>query len=429
MPKRIISDVTWKSKKVRTIQPPEFRAEYAWIMPAVEDNGVFECDPESLWADAYALARPGWTPGRVKELLDELIRVGLLIRYEAQGKTWCYLVGSDKPGHLPAPSMRNSKFPLPSSYDKPSQSLGKSYDEPSLPLTSPTESFLGIGIGPGIGPGLGSGLGSGSGHGTGEGEALALATQHSMTLQKNTKQKHTERESVEKDDNDKSISLAEYLYFCMDKLNPDAILNAPAKWKQYWAGDIGKLLSTYTASQVSEIIKESQLNPTFRKYVVRGKGLADMAESIWTHLVEHGGYPNEPGESDEDVEESDDSDSEADEEDEATPGSDDDEQDDEEEARCLDDLVTVWKLNSGKHVSILDFRDILRDEKLPIRDPINYVAKVIRWTLQSWPERGKLKSGSQTFARRFREIQEAFAISMSGPESSSPPVDPLEEEF
>jgi hypothetical protein len=250
-----------------------------------------------------------------------------------------------------------------------------------------------------------------------------------MTLQKNTKQKHTERESVEKDDNDKSISLAEYLYFCMDKLNPDAIHNAPAKWKQYWAGDIGKLLSTYTASQVSEIIKESQLNPTFRKYVVRGKGLADMAESIWTHLVEHGGYPNEPGESDEDVEESDDSDSEADEEDEATPGSDDDEQDDEEEARCLDDLVTVWKLNSGKHVSILDFRDILRDEKLPIRDPINYVAKVIRWTLQSWPERGELKFGSQTFARRFREIQEAFAISMSGPESSSPPVDPSEEEF
>jgi hypothetical protein len=303
MPKRIISDITWKSKKVRNIQPPEFRAEYAWIMSAVEDNGVFEYDPEPLWADAYALARPGWTPERVKELLDELIRVGLLIRYEAQGKTWCYLVGSDKPGHLPAPSMRNSKFPLPSSYDKPSQSLGKSYDEPSLPLASPTESFLGSGIG------IGSGIGSGSGPGTGEGESLALATLHSMaTLQKNTKQKNTERESVEKDDNNNSISLAEYLYNCMDKLNPDAILNAPAKWKQYWAGDIGKLLSTYNAGQVSEIIKESQLNPTFRKYVVRGKGLADMAESIWTHLVEHGGYPNEPGDFDEDVEESDDTD-------------------------------------------------------------------------------------------------------------------------
>jgi hypothetical protein len=137
-------------------------------MPVVEDNGVFEYDPEKLWAAAYALARPGWTPDRVKELLDELIRVGLLIQFNAQGKTWCYLVGSDKPGHLPPPSMRNSKFPLPPSYDKTSQSLRQSYDEPSRPLATPRESFLGLGLGSGLGPGSGRGEGTGTGLGTGE---------------------------------------------------------------------------------------------------------------------------------------------------------------------------------------------------------------------------------------------------------------------
>jgi hypothetical protein len=61
MPKRMISDAIWKSKKIRQVQPPDYRVEYAWIIAHFEDNGVCEYDPESLWADAYATARPGWT--------------------------------------------------------------------------------------------------------------------------------------------------------------------------------------------------------------------------------------------------------------------------------------------------------------------------------------------------------------------------------
>jgi hypothetical protein len=83
------------------------------------------------------------------------------------------------------------------------------------------------------------------------------------------------------------------------------------------------------------------------------------------------------------------------------------------------DLVREWKEVSDKHVSCLDFRDILRDEELPRENPDEYLAKVIRWTMQSWPKRGELRFGSQNFARRFKEIQEDFALSMSGAESSS----------
>jgi hypothetical protein len=113
MPNRIISDVTWKSKKLRVVQPPEFRPEYAWIMPIVEDNGCFEYDPETIWAEAYAVARPSVDVAKVKAILDEFIRVGLLLKYEVEGRNYCYLVGCDKPGHLPAPTKRYSTIPLP----------------------------------------------------------------------------------------------------------------------------------------------------------------------------------------------------------------------------------------------------------------------------------------------------------------------------
>ena len=114
--KRIISDITWKSKKIREVQPSDFRPEYTWIRPIVSDNGVFEYDPTALWAEAYVSARPGWTPEQVKAVLDEFIRVGLLLQYESGGRTWCYWVGDEGNGHLPPPSKRNSTFPLPPGY-------------------------------------------------------------------------------------------------------------------------------------------------------------------------------------------------------------------------------------------------------------------------------------------------------------------------
>jgi hypothetical protein len=124
MPKRMLSDAIWKSQKIRAIQPPELRVEYAWIMPIVSDNGCFEYDPEALWAEAYATARPRWTVEKVRDLLGELINVGLLHKYEVDGREYCYLVGSDREGYLPPPSQRYSKVPLPPDYAEPRAAKG-----------------------------------------------------------------------------------------------------------------------------------------------------------------------------------------------------------------------------------------------------------------------------------------------------------------
>ena len=146
MPNRIISDVTWKSRKIRDVEPVRYRPEYAWLIPLFSDKGVCEFDPEAIWSDAYSAARPDWTREDVKLLLDELIRVGLFHRYEAYGKLYIYLVGCEKPGLLPKPSERYSKLPTPDVAAMARAASGS-------PAGSPRELATGFGIGSGSGSG------------------------------------------------------------------------------------------------------------------------------------------------------------------------------------------------------------------------------------------------------------------------------------
>jgi hypothetical protein len=176
MAKRIISDTTWKSKKVRSVQPPEFRPEYAWLMPNFEDNGVCEMDAEAIWSEAYGAARPGWTPEKVQQLLEELIRVGLYQKYEVEGKTYLYLVGSDKPGHLPPPSQRYSTLPLPAAYGDP--------------RVAQRIAHTGIGIGSGTGSGSGNGTGR-TGTGTEQEQSASRSSSVSQTDKKTDKTRLT----------------------------------------------------------------------------------------------------------------------------------------------------------------------------------------------------------------------------------------------
>lgn len=113
MPNRIISDKTWKSRKIREIQPVTYRPEYAWLIPMFEDKGVCEFDPEAIYFQAYGVARPDWTLDGVKSLLEELVRVGLYHRFSDGGRIYLYLVGSEQKGLLPKPSERYSKLPVP----------------------------------------------------------------------------------------------------------------------------------------------------------------------------------------------------------------------------------------------------------------------------------------------------------------------------
>lgn len=74
------------------IEPPEWRAEYANLLPLAMANGVFEANPRRIWATVYAFNRPGRDVEDVAAILNELERVKILFRWTdpGTGKTWRY---------------------------------------------------------------------------------------------------------------------------------------------------------------------------------------------------------------------------------------------------------------------------------------------------------------------------------------------------
>ena len=100
MPARVVDDSIYMSNKIKSLKP-EHRAEYSYLLPLTEANGVLEADPDKIWVRAYAYHRDGIDPGWVRDLLADLERVDLLRTWNEIGKTWGYWVGIDKPGRLP----------------------------------------------------------------------------------------------------------------------------------------------------------------------------------------------------------------------------------------------------------------------------------------------------------------------------------------
>jgi hypothetical protein len=102
---RILNEAIYHSKKIASIQPPEWRAEFAWLLALSNTDGTFEADPRSVWAQAYAFGRPDVTCETVAQILDEYERVGLLRRaQDIDGRLWGFWVGSDN--FQPPPSKR-----------------------------------------------------------------------------------------------------------------------------------------------------------------------------------------------------------------------------------------------------------------------------------------------------------------------------------
>jgi hypothetical protein len=125
MPARVVDgDAIYLSDKVKSLKP-EHRAEYSYLLPLAEANGVFEADPHRIWVTAYAFHREGTSPGWVRDLLDDLKRVDLLRTWEEVGKTWGYWTGIDRPGRLPPKAHLNRYKNLP-----PNPPLRIKSDEP-----------------------------------------------------------------------------------------------------------------------------------------------------------------------------------------------------------------------------------------------------------------------------------------------------------
>lgn len=153
MPKRIVDgDALWRSDKLAQVEPAWMRAEFANLIPLALANGSFECNPRLIWARVYAYNRPQVTLEDVQEILGELERVGLLVRWDDAGKTWGYWVGIDKPGRLPAASRQHKNHEATG--PTPPPNLLQSMASQRL-----ANGCVGIGIGTciGIGKGIGTG--------------------------------------------------------------------------------------------------------------------------------------------------------------------------------------------------------------------------------------------------------------------------------
>jgi hypothetical protein len=133
-------------------------------------NGVFEAEPEFVWAEVYSFNRPDITQEDVVKILDEFERVGLLRRWvevngihqalngsHSEGKVWGYWIGIEKPGRLPGLSRQGKNERVgptpPLSVD--------SIKQPQTSIEQPLRTDLSLGSGFGSGSGIGLGKGSG----------------------------------------------------------------------------------------------------------------------------------------------------------------------------------------------------------------------------------------------------------------------------
>jgi hypothetical protein len=106
MPKRLVDgEALWRSNKLNQVQPLNFRAEYANLIPLAEADGTFEADPRRVWADVYSFNRPDVRVGQVEDILKAFEKAGMLVRKtDENGKIWGKFMGIET--RLPAKSLR-----------------------------------------------------------------------------------------------------------------------------------------------------------------------------------------------------------------------------------------------------------------------------------------------------------------------------------
>lgn len=107
MPSRIVDgEALWRSDKLKKVKPSSFRAEYANLLPLALADGSFECNVDRIFFDVYAYNRPDISKNKIKKILNEFQRVGLLQKKtDAEGREWGYWVGIES--RLPSDSTRH----------------------------------------------------------------------------------------------------------------------------------------------------------------------------------------------------------------------------------------------------------------------------------------------------------------------------------
>lgn len=128
LPKRLLDgEALWASRKLRRVREPS-RIHYANWVPLAEANGVFEADTELVWSRVYAALMPSFTVEQTQDLIDEFVRVGLVVLWQQDGTTWGYFTGMEKEGRLPSASHLKRYKNLPPDCPSALLSAGQAQD-------------------------------------------------------------------------------------------------------------------------------------------------------------------------------------------------------------------------------------------------------------------------------------------------------------
>ena len=121
MPRRVIDgEAIWGSDKLHDC-PPWARREYPWLYPLADAFGCFELNLRII-AGKLRPNRPELTETKLEAIFTIFEENGLAFIWSEGGKSYVHWTGSERPGRLPSPSRRTSKFErrlapsIPSSY-------------------------------------------------------------------------------------------------------------------------------------------------------------------------------------------------------------------------------------------------------------------------------------------------------------------------
>jgi hypothetical protein len=164
MPKRIVDGEAIATSKILRKVESQYRIHYPYLLTLALANGVFECDPETIWATRYALFIPEITTEIISTMLQKFEDAGLLFRYFIDERQYGYWTNIHKAGRLPPSSRLKEKEaheklgPYP-----PSDDLRKFMESHHMQFGCPVDSHRKTTGSTGLGSGLGLGLGFGSG--------------------------------------------------------------------------------------------------------------------------------------------------------------------------------------------------------------------------------------------------------------------------
>lgn len=122
---RMLNREVGMSMKFHELQSDTARLFATWTIAHLDKNGVFYGDPQSVRSAVFPM-REDVTNAHVTEFLREMERVGLIVRFQAAGRTWQAWPGFAHNQTYLRKDLENTPFPEPPMFsDAPAPDLRK----------------------------------------------------------------------------------------------------------------------------------------------------------------------------------------------------------------------------------------------------------------------------------------------------------------